>query len=117
MSETTEPDDAGRKITVTEARDMIDTYASQCGPDDLRSLTISASYLRKIVDQPDCQYVTFYLAVNSPDTQVTPLGPGHSLVVVGVGSDSSTLLTNDGNDEIYEDLKACPPDCNITRTF
>ncbi|NCD69338.1 hypothetical protein [Mucilaginibacter agri] len=112
MSVTQDPSSAGRRITMAEAREMVETYAKACTDTDIRSLTINADYLRKILDQPDCQFVRFYLAVVDPKAQAQGLPQGHSLVVIGADSTNANITLDDDATQVYEDLSICPPGCD-----
>lgn len=112
MSIIEDPSSAGRRITMAEAREMVENYAKACTDTDIRSLTINADYLRKVLAQPDCQFVKFYLAVTDPKATATGLPAGHSLVVIGADSSAVNIEMGDADTEVYEDLSPCPPDCS-----
>ena len=111
MSQTPAPGSHGRKIPLSHARKMIADYKAKAAPDHLRSLTISADHLRKIIDQPGCEHVTFHVCLTDPTAKSVGIDNAHSLVAVGVNAKNVAMTAGETDSELYENMTHCPPDC------
>ncbi|OKS88974.1 hypothetical protein [Mucilaginibacter polytrichastri] len=112
MSQGKTPPIIGAKIKLSQAEKMISDYRANCDDSHIHHLTISADHLRKIIDQPDCHYVKFHIALADPTVKAQGLPVGHTLVAVGVNSASNTIKAGEEDSEVYEDFSSCPPNCN-----
>ncbi|NCD69337.1 hypothetical protein [Mucilaginibacter agri] len=116
MSTAKDPAPHGRKIKLSEARKMIADYKGKAQPHHLRSLTISADHLRKIIDQPGCEHVRFHVCLKDGAASAG-IDNAHSLVAVGVDSQNKAMLQGEADSEVYEDFTHCPPTCNDGDSF
>lgn len=110
----------GEKITLSQAKKYIKNYTSKCSDTHLRSFSISSKFLKAIIEQEECEYVKFYLCAPDENVEPSPLTPGHSLVVVGADANKTVILKgpdDDDDNEIYEHLSHCPPNCNNDGCF
>lgn len=103
---------AGKQMKLSEATKMVESYASGCGSNDLRSMIMSASLIRKIIDQPDCEYIRVFFALDdnaAPDKVGVPIG--HTLVFVGADAKGGNIKHGEDDSQVYEDANFCPPYC------
>ncbi len=104
---------AGKQKKLSEATKIVNDYAAACEPHHLRSFTISAIHLKKIMAQPGCEYVRFIVGIDGliqPDKVGIPVG--HTLVAVGTDANGKNIKNGENDTEVYEDLDHCPPTCN-----
>lgn len=107
----------GRKIPVSHAKKMIGDYKAKAAPHHLRSLTISADHLRKIIDQPGCESVRFHVCLKDEPVASVGIDNAHSLVAVGIDAQNLTMLKGENDSEVYEEITHCPPTCNDDDSF
>jgi hypothetical protein len=112
MSDGKTPPIIGKKIKLSHAKKMVADYKAKSGDGHIHSLTISADHLRKIIDQPDCHYVKFHVALSDPTVKNVGLPAGHTLVMAGLNSASKTIVKGEEDTEVYDEITVCPPTCN-----
>jgi hypothetical protein len=112
MSDGKKPPIIGKKIKLSHAKKIIGAYRAGCDGTHIHSITMSADHLRKIIDQPDCHYVKFHVAVSDPTVKAQGLPLGHTIVAVGADSAQKSIIHSEEDTEVYDDGTTCPPTCN-----
>ena len=103
---------AGKKMKLSVASKMVESYADGSRTNDLRSVTMSASLIRNIIDQPNCEFVRVFFALeHNARPKNIGVSPGHALVFVGTDAHGKNIINGENNTEVYEDGVMCPPDC------
>ncbi len=111
MSDGKTPPILGSKIKLSHAQKIVSDYRAACDGTHVHSITMSADHLRKIIDQPDCHYVRFHVAVSDPTVKAQGLPLGHTIVAVGADSTQKSIVQGEDDTEVYDDGSVCPPNC------
>jgi len=112
MSDGKTPPIIGAKIKLSHAKKIVADYRAGCDGNHIHSITMSADHLRKIIDQPDCHYVKFHVALSDPTVKAQGLPIGHTLVAVGADSAQKSIIRSEADTEVYDEGATCPPTCN-----
>ena len=105
-----------KKITRADAKKYHEKYLKDCEnrnePKDqtLKSLKVDAPAVRKILDQPGCKEIRFYLGQSDEKQNILT---GTTLILVGVDGNNNNMLDNG---EIYDNCIPCPPSSNCPST-